>query len=122
MSELTNFDAVDQAALVASGKVSARELIDAAIAQAEAVNGDINAIIHPRFERAQKEADEGLPSGPFTGVPMVLKDLGAPLAGEPHHQGTRFFRNVQCQDDPEFLKLCLLRLFEPNLIQVWGFA
>ena len=55
MSELTNFDAVDQAGLVASGKVSARELIDAAIAQAEAVNGDINAIIHPRFERARDE-------------------------------------------------------------------
>ena len=64
MSELTNFDAVDQAGLVASGKVSARELVDAAIAQAEAVNGDINAIIHPRFERAQKEADAGLPAGP----------------------------------------------------------
>ena len=93
MSELTNIDAVDQAALVASGKVSARELIDAAIAQAEAVNGDINAIIHPRFERAQKEADAGLPVGPFTGVPLVLKDLGAPLAGEPHHMGTRFLKN-----------------------------
>ncbi|MCX6516295.1 MAG: amidase [Actinobacteria bacterium] len=93
MSELTNLDAVDQAGLVASGKVSARELIDAAIAQAEAVNGDINAIIHPRFERAQKEADSGLPAGPFTGVPMVLKDLGAPLVGEPHHMGTRFLKN-----------------------------
>ena len=94
MSKLTDLDALDQAALVARGDVSARELVDAAIAQANEVNGDINAIIHPRFERAQKEADAGLPHGAFTGVPLVLKDLGAPLAGEPHHMGTRFLKNA----------------------------
>ena len=44
---LNELDATAQAALVATGEVSAREMVDAAIAQAERVNGDINAIIHP---------------------------------------------------------------------------
>ncbi len=94
MSEsLHALDATEQARRVASREISARELVDAAIAQAEKVNGSINAIIHPRFEKAQAEASRDLPSGPFTGVPLVLKDLGAPLAGEPHHMGTRFLKN-----------------------------
>jgi amidase len=82
MSTLNDIDAIDQAARISSGEVSAREMVMAAIAQAEHLNSHINAIIHPRFERALAEADAGLPSGPFTGVPLVLKDLGAPLAGE----------------------------------------
>lgn len=94
MSEsLTALDATAQAQLVASGEVSAAEIVDAAIAQAEKVNGKVNAIIHPRFEKARAEAASKLPAGPFTGVPLVLKDLGAPLAGEPHHMGTRFLKN-----------------------------
>lgn len=91
---LHHLDALDQAALVASGDVSARELVDAAIARADAVNGDLNAIIHPRFERARDEVAAGLPQGPFTGVPLVLKDLGAAMAGEPLQLGTRFLKNV----------------------------
>ena len=91
-AELTSLDATQQAALVANKEVSPTELVNAAIAQAEKVNGTINAIIHPRFEKAKNEASSNL-SGPFAGVPLVLKDLGASLAGEPHHMGTRFLKN-----------------------------
>lgn len=95
MSEnLNSLDAIAQADLVARGEVSPRELVDAAIAQAQKVNGKINAIIHPRFERAQQEADGALPQGPFTGVPLVLKDLGAAMGGEPHHMGTQFLKDA----------------------------
>ena len=91
---LNALDATAQAHLIASGEVSPREMVDAAIAQAEKVNGDINAIIHPRFDRARAEADGNLPQGPFTGVPMVLKDLGAAMGGEPHHMGTQFLKDA----------------------------
>ena len=96
MSEnLTDLDALAQAQLIAKGEVSPREMVDAAIGQAQKVNGDINAIIHPRFERAQNEADGELPRGPFTGVPLVLKDLGAAMGGEPHHMGTQFLKDAK---------------------------
>jgi amidase len=95
MSENVNaLDATAQAALIAKGEVSPREMVDAAIAQAEKVNGNINAIIHPRFDRARDEIEGGLPTGPFTGVPLVIKDLGAAIGGEPHHMGTRFLKNA----------------------------
>jgi amidase len=91
--ELTSLDATTQAELIARKEVSAAELVAASIAQAERVNGTINAIIHPRFEKALQEAASPM-NGPFAGVPLVLKDLGASMAGEPHHMGTRFLKNA----------------------------
>lgn len=94
MSELNHLDATAQAELVSSGQVSPAELVDAAIAQADAVNGSLNAIIHPRYDKARAEARGELPNGAFRGVPLVLKDLGAMLGGEPYHLGTRFLKNA----------------------------
>jgi amidase len=95
--ELTSLDATAQAALVASGEVSPAELVDAAIARAEAVNGELNAIIHPRYDDARAEAgavaDTSATAGhPFPGVPFVLKDLDGTAAGQPYHGGTRFLK------------------------------
>jgi amidase len=84
--------AVDQARLVAAGDVAPGELVDQAIAAAEAVNPAINAIIHPRYEAARAEA--AMATGPFAGVPIVVKDLGCAMAGEPHHQGVRALKAI----------------------------
>ncbi|MCU1499999.1 MAG: amidase, Asp-tRNAAsn/Glu-tRNAGln amidotransferase subunit [Acidimicrobiales bacterium] len=93
LNDVAALDATDQAALVRSGEISATELVQAAIDRAEAVNGELNAIIHPRYERALAEAAAGPPDGPFAGVPFVLKDLDGVAAGEPFHGGTRFLRD-----------------------------
>ena len=91
LSDLAALDATDQAALVRSGAISATELVQAAIDRAEAVNGELNAIIHPRYEKALEEAAaEPAGDAPFAGVPFVLKDLDGIEAGEPFHGGTRF--------------------------------
>ncbi|MDO8364691.1 MAG: amidase [Actinomycetota bacterium] len=89
--ELLHLDATGQAALVRQGQVSAAELVGAAIEAAQQRNPAINAIIHPRYEAALAEAAQVDPAhgGPFAGVPMVVKDLGCTIAGEPHHQGIR---------------------------------
>ena len=92
MSDVLRLDATAQADLVRSGEVSAAELVDAAIARAEQVNPAVNAIIHPRYERAREEA--AVSAGPFAGVPMVVKDLGCAIGGEPHHSGTRVLRDI----------------------------
>ncbi|MGQ0586171.1 MAG: amidase, partial [Gammaproteobacteria bacterium] len=68
------------AALVRSGQVSASEVLEAAIARAEAVNGKLNAIIIPMHEIARARAKEKL-SGPFAGVPFLTKDLFQEYAG-----------------------------------------
>ena len=92
MTDFAALDATDQAALVRSGEVSATELVQSAIDRAERVNGELNAIIHPRYERALEDAARPL-SGPFAGVPFVLKDLDGTAAGEPLHAGTRFLKD-----------------------------
>ena len=72
--EYTQYDAIALAALVNSGEVSAKELLDAAIYQANTLNPKLNAIIHRFDERAYHAAQVGLPSGIFKGVPYLLKD------------------------------------------------
>ena len=92
--DLVWLDATAQAELVRTGEVSARELVDAAIDRIERLDGRINAVIHPRFEKARAEADGSLPDGPFRGVPMVLKDLALYSEGDPYHAGTRLLRSL----------------------------
>ncbi|MGD0944241.1 MAG: amidase [Acidimicrobiales bacterium] len=89
-SELTWSDASEQADLVRSGQVSPLELVEAAIERIERIDPALNAVIHRRFAAASDEAAGELPDGPFRGVPIVLKDLGAPQAGEPYCEGTAF--------------------------------
>ena len=49
-------DGVALAELVAAGEVSPSELVETAIARAESVNGDINAVIHPLYDQARAAA------------------------------------------------------------------
>ena len=56
----------------------------------EKLNPQLNAVIHELFERARAEASGELPDGPFRGVPFLLKDLGAELAGTPFNEGLAF--------------------------------
>ncbi|MDA8281979.1 MAG: amidase, partial [Actinomycetota bacterium] len=82
-------DATAVAAAIAAGEMSPIEAVDAAIARIEALDHELNAVIHRRFDAARKEAAGELPDGPFRGVPLLLKDLGAGMAGEPMHCGLR---------------------------------
>lgn len=92
--ELARLDAVAQAALVRDGEASPLELVDAAIARIEAINPQLNAVIHERFERARAEAAGPLPDGPFRGVPMVVKDLDGMTEGDPYHAGTNHLKRL----------------------------
>src|SRR5271157_6031784 len=87
-TEIGWMDAIAQAELVSSGQATPSELVDAAIERVERLNPALNAVIHERFEAARKEAAGSL-SGPFAGVPILVKDLGAEMAGEPYHEGLR---------------------------------
>jgi amidase len=83
MTELTWLDATEQAALVRKGEVSAAELVEAAIGRIEAVNPRLDAVIRTRFAEARAAAAGSLPDGPFRGVPILFKDLGCTVEGEP---------------------------------------
>lgn len=82
-------DATDHAALVSSGQVSPRELLDAAIERIERIDPHLNAVVIRWFDHAREAADGDLPDGPFRGVPFLLKDLWASFAGQPLSNGNK---------------------------------
>ncbi|MGZ5378385.1 MAG: amidase, partial [Mycobacterium sp.] len=76
-------DAIDQAALVASGEVSPSELLEAAIERIERIDPTLNAVVIRWFDHAREiAASPDLPNGPFRGVPFLIKDLFADYAGQ----------------------------------------
>jgi len=88
--DTTWLDATGQAELVRRNEVSPSELVAEAITRIEKLNPQLNAVIHELFDRAAAEASGPLPDGPFRGVPFLLKDLTAELAGTPLSEGLDF--------------------------------
>ncbi len=95
MTDPGALDATGQAQLVRAGEISAAELVEGAIRRIEALNPQLNAVIHDLSEKAIAAAAGPLPDGPFTGVPMLLKDLACHSAGDPFHEGMAFLKRLQ---------------------------
>lgn len=85
VDEVLDLDATDQARAVGAGDVTAVELVEASIRRLHAWNPILNAVIHDRSALALEEATTAA-SGPFSGVPFVLKDLVSHSAGDPFHE------------------------------------
>jgi amidase len=94
IGDLGAADATALAELVASGEVTPTELLDAALAAVEARNPALNAVVLVQEGVARKAIAEGLPPGPFRGVPFLIKDLGAEAKDFPSHNGSRLFANT----------------------------
>jgi len=92
---LALLDATGQAEMVRRGDIRPLELVEAAIARIEALNPQLNAVIHLLYEKARTQAaNNDLPEGPFRGVPFLLKDMFGYTAGDPYHMGLRLLRDV----------------------------
>jgi amidase/6-aminohexanoate-cyclic-dimer hydrolase len=73
--EYGSYDGIGLAELVRKKQVSAGELLDEAIARTAKIDPQINAVVVKHYDYAERQIDKGLPDGPFTGVPFLLKDL-----------------------------------------------
>lgn len=92
-------DAVGLAEWIARGEVSGSEVLEAAIARADAVNPTINAIVRRLDGAARGRVAAGLPSGPLAGVPFLLKDLGTMQEGVGMGNGSRLWDGFVGQVD-----------------------
>jgi len=93
--DLAQFDAVGLAELIRQGDISPVEAVEATIGRIEALDGELNAVIHRQFETALAVATSpDLPDGPFRGVPMLIKDLWSEEAGQPHHCGVQALKDA----------------------------
>jgi len=100
--ELALLDATAQAALVRTGQVTAAELVTAAIERIEALNPVLSAVVTPVYDRAADAAASG-PSGPFAGVPYLLKDLACEMEGVRFTEGSRFLASHVSAFDSELV-------------------
>lgn len=101
--EIAVLDATAQAAMVRRKQLKPIELVDAAIAQIERINPELNAVVTPMFELAREAANGPLPEGPFRGVPFLLKDLFASYAGVRTTSGSVFLRDFIPDHDSELV-------------------
>src|ERR1044071_5275996 len=102
MTDLADLDATGTAEAIRDEEISPSEAVAAAIARIEKLNPDLNAVVHPMFDKAtDAAASPELPYGPFRGVPIVMKDLNTPTAGHPYHEGMRFLRDLRWTADED---------------------
>src|SRR3954447_3041421 len=80
--ELSRLDATASADLVRRREVSPLELTEAAITRIERLDPALHAVVRTRFEDARMDGGRTLAARPLRGVPFLLKDLGAFVAGQ----------------------------------------
>lgn len=91
--EFDDHDAVGQARLVRSGQIAPGDLVELAIDRIERANPTLNAVVTPLFDDARRRVREGLPRGPFTGVPILVKDFLCATEGDPYFAGMKGLRD-----------------------------
>lgn len=99
--EYASFDAVGLAQLVKQGAVRPLELVEAAALRIDEINPAINAVIWDRLDAARVEAEAADQTGPFAGVPILIKDLVVEK-GIPVTFGSVFFRDYVGDTTSEF--------------------
>ncbi len=94
MNEFFECDATDLAAHIASGAISAKDMLKASLARSKRLNPALDAVVHEQPEVAEQLCDETPADAPLSGVPTLLKDLGAEAKAFPSHNGSRLYRDT----------------------------
>ncbi|MEO7854542.1 MAG: amidase, partial [Rubrivivax sp.] len=103
MTDYEDHDGMGLAALVRRGAVSPNELLDAAEARVRQHNPALNAVVTPLFDAARERIGAGLPAGPFQGVPFLVKELVASVAGAATTSASRLYANNRATHDSEIV-------------------
>jgi amidase len=82
-------DATELAMLIRRRDLTALEAVDAAIERAEALQPRLNFMTEQTFDRARARAKTESLSGPFAGVPYLIKDM-FDVVGSVTRYGSRF--------------------------------
>ena len=100
------YDALDGLALadlVRRREVSAAQVTEAALARMAARNPALNAVVRPLEQLARDMASRVPADAAFAGVPMLIKDLVATIAGVPTSYGTKVMQQVTPGHDSELV-------------------
>jgi len=98
-AEYDAYDALGLAELVRGGQVSSADLVEECISRIRRVNPQINAVVFELFEAARARSAAGFGTGPFAGVPFLIKDLIQRIPGVPTQEGSIFFKGWTPSDE-----------------------
>jgi amidase/6-aminohexanoate-cyclic-dimer hydrolase len=101
--EFERYDGLGLAALVRKKEVTPDEVLAATLERIEARNPALNAVVLRMDDLARAAIRAGLPDGPFTGVPYLLKDLGVLYSGTVTSFGSRLFAGYVADHDSEIV-------------------
>ena len=101
LTDYERYDGLGLAELMRRKEVTPEEVLEAAISRIEARNPAVNAVVARLYDDARAAVRAGLPAGPFTGVPYLLKDLGALYTGAVTSYGSRLFTANVADHDSE---------------------
>ena len=93
-AEYDRYDALGLADLIRRRQVTPLELLEEAIARRNRLNPFINAIVLEMDREARQTLQNGIPDGPFAGVPFLIKDLHATLEGTTTSHGNKLWRKT----------------------------
>lgn len=101
--EYASLDGIGLAQLIGRGEVSAQEVVDTAIAAIEKMNPHVNAVLQFLPDAATATAQAGLPSGPFRGVPLLIKEIVLSAKGVRCESGSALAEGYVPKADTELM-------------------
>lgn len=107
-AEYAEYDALGLAELIASGQVTQAEVSAAALSAIEQLNPKINALVEVWGNEPQAA------TGPFKGVPFLVKDLGLTAKGRLNELGSRLAAGCIADEDSSLM----IRLRQAGLVTI----
>lgn len=105
LAEYARYDGLGLAALVARGEVTPRELAATAARAIAAVNPQLGAVVECYADRIEALDESTLGSGPFRGVPFLMKDVYGHEAGRRMEFGSRLCQGMVTAQDSGYCTL-----------------
>jgi amidase len=103
IEDYESHDALGLAQCIRDGETTADALLDAALERLDRLNPDLNAVVIDLRDTARDSIRQGVPDGPFAGVPFLLKDLALHLEGTRLTNGCRFYKDHVSDHDSELV-------------------
>ncbi|MDO8304110.1 MAG: amidase, partial [Sedimentisphaerales bacterium] len=103
--EYHKYDGLGLAELIQKKEVSPLELLQEVQVRAERLNPGLNAIIETCFDFAEQQLKKGV-TGPFAGVPMVIKDCHA-IAGLAASYGSKSLAGIVAKHTHKYMQKIL---------------
>lgn len=107
-------DALYYSDQIKRGHLSSEELLQSSFRTINEKNPLLNAVVHKRENKAMQEAfEQSWKDRPFGGVPILLKELGQDMIGEPARAGSKLLKDHRSSYTSHFVAQLIKAGFIP---------